>query len=163
MKISVTLIACLAISASAHAAPTLLQQFPVKAAPKTASKTRMRGAAQSKVALKSAFPTAPKASLKGALDVKNLAAAAKSVGKVALFSGVVERVYAPKSGAFVLLNFAKDYKTALVGSVRAKDFRVFPDLQNLKGKRVALRGKVVLYQGLPEIELMNAGAIRLVK
>lgn len=159
MKIHLTAIAWLAILPPAHAAPDLLQQFPVKAA----LKTRTRGAAQSQVALKSAFPTVAKASLKGALDPKNLAVARQAVGKEALFSGVVTTVFSPKSGAIVLLNFAKDYKTALVGSVKASNFRQFPPLQNLKGKRVALRGKVVLYKGAPEIELIQKGAIRLVK
>lgn len=143
---------------NALGAPDLLQQFPVKAAP-----AQKRGVQQSKIALKSAFPNVSKNALKGALDAKNLAISKKSVGKVAVFTGTVVRVYAPKSGAMVLLNFAQNYKSALVGIVKKQDFRRFPDLQTLKGKPVALRGKVVLYKGAPEIELSQSGAIRLVK
>ncbi len=142
----------------ALAAPDLLQQFPVETAP-----VKKRGAAQSQVALKGAFPGVAKSALKGAIDAKNLTLAMKTVGKVAVFSGTVVKVYAPKSGAMVLLNFDKNYKNALVGSVKARDFRRFPDLNSLEGQRVALRGKVVLYKGAPEIELSQSGAIRLVK
>ncbi len=148
---------------TADAAPDLIAQFPVKGGVAGASTSKKRGPSQSQLALKGAFPSVAKAQLSGALDAKNLALATKTVGKTAIFSGVVDRVYLPKSGKTVLLNFAKDYKTALVGSVMAKDYRQFPDLTKLKGQRVAVKGKVVLYKGLPQIELSGPGAIRLVK
>lgn len=138
------------LAPSVWAAPNLLEQFPVR----NAVRSKPRGGA---------FPSVSKAQLTGALDARNLALLNKSVGKTALCIGVVDKVYAPKNGAMVLLNMAPNYKTALVGMVRARDFRQFPNLQLLKGKRVALRGKIVSYRGKPEIELTAPGAIQIVK
>lgn len=137
--------------------------FPVKSGTAASTSAKPRGAAQAKVALKSAFPTVAKSALKGALDAQNLAVFAPLTGKNAMSVGVVTMVYAPKGNSIVLLNFAPNYKSALVGAVSAKHFRLFPDLQKLKGQRVALSGKVVRFKGQPEIELTNAGAIRIVK
>lgn len=159
MKISILFAISLFAASTAHS-KDLLQQFPVKNAP---AKARGAGQQQSKVALKTAFPTVASSQLGGAIAATNLAAAKNSVGKDALFVGVVTQVFVPKSGSVVLLNFASNYKNALVGVVKAADYRKFPPLQSLKNKKVALRGKVISYKGRPEIELTNAGAIRVVK
>ncbi len=148
--------------ASAAQAKDLLKQFPVKPTPAKAG-ARAAGPSQSRLALKGAFPVVASKQLQGAVAATNLAAAKKLVGKNALFVGVVTQVFAPRSGSIVLLNFAPDYKTALVGAVKAADFKKFPPLQSLQNKKVALRGKVISYKGRPEIELTGAGAIRMVK
>ncbi|MBW3638131.1 MAG: hypothetical protein KY445_16930 [Armatimonadetes bacterium] len=149
------------IASAAHA-KDLLQQFPVKPAPAKAG-ARAAGPSQSKVALKGAFPVVASKQLQGAVAATDLAAARKLVGKNALFVGVVNRVFAPRSGSIVLLNFAPNYKMALVGAVKAADFKKFPPLQSLQNQKVALSGKVISYKGRPEIELTSAGAIRVVK
>ena len=142
-------------------AQDLLKQFPVKGGSPRPLRPGRRG--QAKVAAKSTFPIAKASDLKGAVPATNLAAAKKLVGKTATFVGTVSDVYAPKSGSIVLLNFAKNYKTAVVGAVKARDFGKFPVLTTLKGKKVALKGKVINFKGSPEVELTGAGAIRLVK
>ena len=79
------------------------------------------------------------------------------------FVGVVDKVFAPKGSNIVLLNFAKNYKSAVMGAVKVKNFGAFPDLAQLKGKKVTMTGKVVIFKGAPEVELEKAGAIKLVK
>jgi DNA/RNA endonuclease YhcR with UshA esterase domain len=75
----------------------------------------------------------------------------------------VEKVFTPAGNTVVLLNFAKNYKTALIGKIEAEHFAVFPDLTTLKGKKVLLSGKVVDYKGQPEIELTTLDSIRIVE
>jgi DNA/RNA endonuclease YhcR with UshA esterase domain len=41
--------------------------------------------------------------------------------------------------------------------------RSFPNLQTLKGKRVWLSGKVVLYKGRPEVELLLPTQMKVVR
>src|SRR4051812_30030817 len=53
-----------------------------------------------------------------ALDTKDLAGAEKLIGKEGSFKGTVARVFAPKSNNLVILNFAKDYKTAVTAVVK---------------------------------------------
>jgi hypothetical protein len=158
MNISLRISVILLLIPSHASAQDLLKQFPIRgeAAPR-------KGPSQKTVARKSAFPFVSAASLSRVNKAFDLAAARKQIGKNARFVGVVTQVYTPKSGSIVLLNFAKNYKTALVGVVKARDFAQFPNLQNLRAKKVALSGKVISYHGRPEIELRAPGAIRLVK
>ena len=151
-------------------AQKLTDQFPVKpgkaagkAPGKTGKPSKPAGPSQAARAAKGAFLVVKTAAVKGAIAATDLAAARKLNGKTATFVGVVDKVYAPKSNGVVLLNFAKDYKTALVGAVQAKDFAAFPNLAQLKGKKVTVSGKVVIFKGAPEVMLEKAGAIKIVK
>ena len=158
------LLLCAAAPSVAHA-QDLLDKFPVQpvAPGKTAPKTKR--APQTQVAAKGAFPAVKSndAALKGATSATDLAGAKKLVGKPVRVVGTVVKVYAPKSNGVVLLNFAKNYKTALVAAVKAEDFAKFPALNQLEGRRVLLSGKMVMFKGAPEIELAKAGAIKVVK
>ncbi len=151
--------ATLAPLTSLHA-QNLATQFPVKPPAKA---RKPAGPPQSKVAAKGAFPFVKAAAVKGAKPATDLAGAKKLVGKTVTFVGTVDRIFAPKGNSMVLLNFAKDYKKALVGIVTVKNFGAFPDLRLLRGKKVTVTGKVVIYKGAPEVELVKAGAIKLVK
>lgn len=159
MKISLLLAVSFSVASAANA-KDLLKEFPVRNPP---ARAKFAGQAQAKVALKAAFPSVGAKQLQGAIAATDLAAAKKLLGKNALFVGRVTTVFTPKSGSIVLLNFASDYKKALVGAVKAADFAKFPPLQSLKNRKVALRGRVISYRGRPEIELVAAGAIRVVK
>src|SRR5207244_2898787 len=57
-----------------------------------------------------------------ALDAKDLTAAKKLIGKEGAFKGTVAKVFTPKSNNLVILNFAGDYKTAIVAVVKKGDF-----------------------------------------
>ena len=146
---------------SALHAQNLAGQFPVKSG--TAKPAKPAGPSQSKVAAKGAFPTVKAAAIKGAKPATDLAGAKKLVGKTATFVGTVDKVFETKSHGVVLLNFAKNYKSALIGAVDAKHFAAFPDLAQLKGKKITVTGKVVIFNGAPEVELEKAGAIKIVK
>ena len=162
MKRALLLLGGLLAIVPAHA-QKLTGQFPVKPGKAPGKSAKPAGPPQSARAAKGAFPVVKATAIKGAVVATDLAAARKLSGKTATFVGVVDKVYAPKSNGVVLLNFAKNYKTALVGAVQAKDFAAFPNLAQLKGKRVAVSGKVVIFKGAPEVMLEKAGAIKIVK
>ena len=74
------------------------------------------------------------ASVKAAIPATNLTKAKTKLNKTGMFVGVVTDVFAPKNGKRVLLDFAPDYKKAVIGFVDAKSFKTFPDLKQLKKK-----------------------------
>ena len=122
--------------------------------------------AQAAVASKAtAFASVPAsdASVKKALAATDLAGAKKQAGKPASFVGTVDRTFTPKGNGLVILNFAKDYKTAVTGVVRANDFAKFPDLKALQGKKVLVSGTVQDYKGRPEIALSAPSQVKIVK
>ena len=149
-----------------------LSALPVLAArtPATAQNekppARPAGQAQSEVASTTArFGTVAKSSAeyRSARDAKELAEAKKQLGQRAAFRGTVAQVFSPKGHSVVLLNFAKDYQTALTAAVRKQHFSHFPDLNTLKGKEVVVTGAVVDYKGRPELELTSPEQVRLVR
>lgn len=129
---------------------------------KSANKERP---SQASVASKGAFGTvkASDAKVKGAKPATDLKAAKALTGKSGAFVGTVTKVFAPKSNSVVLLNFAQEYKTALVGAIDDQDFAKLPDLAKLKGKKVLLTGKVVDFKGQPQIQIDSPDDVRLVE
>lgn len=123
------------------------------------------GPAQSAVAAKAEFATVPAAdpSVKKATPASDLAAAKKLVGKTATLTGTVDKAFAPRGNGLVILNFAKDYKTAASAVVRAESFAKFPDLKKLEGKKVLVTGKVEDYKGQPEVVLTAPSQLKVVK
>ncbi|BCM88539.1 hypothetical protein IAD21_00372 [Abditibacteriota bacterium] len=130
-----------------------------------AKPAKPKGPTQAQLARKGAFPSvsASDASVKSALPATDLVKAKAKLNKTATFVGTVTDVFAPKNGKRVLLDFAPDYKKAVIGLVDAKSFKTFSDLKQLKKKRVLLSGKVIDYKGQIQVELTTASAIRLVK
>jgi hypothetical protein len=125
-----------------------------------------RNPSQSAVAARNVkFATVAKADreYREARDAKDLAGAGKLIGKRSAFRGTVAKVFAPRSGNLVILNFAADYKTAITGVVKQEDFARFPDLQALQGREVLLSGPVVDYQGRPEVVLSRPEQVKIVK
>jgi hypothetical protein len=152
-------------SASIVQAQDLTKQFPVKGAASGATKKapRKKRPNQSQLALKTPFPTISSSQIKGAVLATDLAGAKKMEGKNATIVGTVTNVFTPGGGSVVLLNFASDYKKAVVGAIKAPDFGKFSNIYTLNGKKVAFMGKMVIYKGHPEVELKTPGAIKLVK
>jgi DNA/RNA endonuclease YhcR with UshA esterase domain len=142
--------------------PAVHAQGAVKK-PDTAQKPKRK--AQSEVAAKGAFPIikASAPAVKQAYPATDLAGAKKLIGKTVGITGTVVKVYLPKSNKIVLLNFAKDYKTALTGAIKLEDFGKFPALATLEDRKVLVTGKVVLYKGAPEVEVTQTGAIKIIK
>jgi DNA/RNA endonuclease YhcR with UshA esterase domain len=101
--------------------------------------------------------------VKAATRADDLPAAKQLVGKSGSFQGTVVRVYAPSSNRVVLLDFAREYRTAVTAVVQAADFARFPDLTTVKGKRVLVTGKVSEFKGQPQIELTRPDDLKIVK
>jgi DNA/RNA endonuclease YhcR with UshA esterase domain len=82
------------------------------------------------------------------------AQAADSIGKLVTVTGVVAQVTFKPS--LVFLNFDKPFPaspfTAIVRNIHTNEF---DNLLALKGKAVAVKGKVIDYNGKPEIELTS--------
>ena len=121
--------------------------------------------AQASVARGAALAAVPASSpaVSRALDARKLDAARKMVGKATAFTGTVTKVFSSKGNSVTMLNFAPNYRAAIVAVVRPAAYARFPNLQTLTGKRVWLSGKVVLYKGRPEIELLSPSQIKLVR
>lgn len=98
-----------------------------------------------------------------AIMANDLNAAAKLKGKQGAFKGTVAKVFVPKSGAIVILNFDRNYKNALTAVVKKSNFSKFPDLNSLDGKFVVITGKFVEYRGAIEIELTDPDQIRIIE
>ncbi len=97
------------------------------------------------------------------LDAHDLKAAKQLVGMDESFIGLVTKVFTPKSGAIVILNFDKDYKTALTAVIKRADWAKFPDLTKLQAKRIRVSGKFVDFRGATEIDLTDPGQIKIVE
>jgi DNA/RNA endonuclease YhcR with UshA esterase domain len=87
------------------------------------------------------------------------AQAAANIGKQVTVTGVVAQVsFRP---TLVFLNFDKRYPdspfTAIVHNTHTNEFE---QLSALKGKAVSVNGKVIEYNGKPEIELTNKAQLK---
>lgn len=85
----------------------------------------------------------------------------KLVGKPAVFRGTVVKLFEPDG--LLILNFAKDYRTAITAVLRKRDFSAFPDMGSLLDREILIHGIVSTHQGRPQIELTKPEQIRLVK
>ncbi len=100
---------------------------------------------------------------KTALDAHALDLALKQVDKEGAFKGTVTGIYEPRSGGLAIVNFDKNYRTALTALLKGADFDKFPDLKILVGKDVLVTGTFIAYQGRAEIVLTNTAQIKLVE
>ena len=103
------------------------------------------------------------ASIKSSLDAHDLKPAAGLVGKSGSFTGTVTKIFTPKTGSIVILNFDRDYKTALTAVVKRSDWSKFPDLAKLEGKQIVVSGKFVDFHGATEIDLTAPDQIKIVE
>jgi hypothetical protein len=121
--------------------------------------------AQSEVASTQSFGTvaASDSAVKGALAARDLEEAKKRIGKSGAFTGKVVKVFAPKSNSIVILNFAESYKDALTAVLRAPGFSRFPNMEELKGKKVLVTGTFSEFKGAPQIVLTQPSQVRIVE
>jgi len=88
------------------------------------------------------------------------AQAAAYIGKQVTITGLVAQVSVRPS--LVFLNFEKPYPgSPFAAIVRNNHTNEFEDLSALKGKSVAVNGKVKDYNGKPEIELTGKSQLKL--
>ena len=150
---------------AAQAAPDVKPTPDVKFAPAKAQDDEDKVyPAQATVAAKAAFGTveASDKSVTAALDAKALTEAAKLVGKMGSFQGVVTQVYSPRNHGFVALDFAPHYKDALTADALPADYAKFPDLTQLAGKHVLVSGKFVAKGGQTQLSLTSPDQIKIV-
>ena len=128
-------------------------------------KKRSQDAQKDSASKKAKFETVAKtdALYTSAIDAHDKAAAAKMIGKDGAFRGKVAKLYTPRGGNLVILNFDDNYKTALTAVLKKSDFSSFPDLSQLEGKHIVVSGTFVDFKGNPEIELTDPKQIAIVK
>ncbi|MDI6845023.1 MAG: hypothetical protein QME28_02680 [Candidatus Saccharicenans sp.] len=85
------------------------------------------------------------------------------VGQQVVVEGVIVRAY--NSGRACFLNFHPDYRQYLSLVIFASDFQKFPSRpeEYYLNKKVRVKGRVVLYQGRPEIILTSPSQITVVE
>lgn len=98
-----------------------------------------------------------------ALDAHNLAAGQKLIDKEGSLRGTVAKLFSTKGGGVLILNFDRDYKTAMTAVLNKSDFAKFPDMSQLDGKEVVVSGKFIDYHGGAEIVLSDPTQIVIVK
>lgn len=103
------------------------------------------------------------AAVKVALPAADLKTAAGLAGKERTFRGRVNRLFKSKSGSVSILNFAADYRKAIVAVVYRKDHARFPPLDKLVGRDILVRGKISLYEGRPQVVLTDPGQVSLIE
>lgn len=87
------------------------------------------------------------------------AQAAANIGKQVTVTGVVAQVSSRPSLTF--LNFDKAYpNSTFTAIVRSSQTNEFENLRALKGKSVAVKGKIIDYNGKPEMELTNKSQLK---
>jgi DNA/RNA endonuclease YhcR with UshA esterase domain len=101
-------------------------------------------------------------SVKSAIDAHDLKTAASMVGKTGAFTGTVTKIYSPKSGSIVIINFDRDFKTALTAVVKKSSFSKLPDLSQLEGKKVIVTGKFIDFKGATEIDVDSPDNIKVI-
>jgi bisphosphoglycerate-independent phosphoglycerate mutase (AlkP superfamily) len=123
-------------------------------------------ASQKSVASKTAkFETVAKtdALYTGAIDAHDKVAAGKMIGKDGTFKGKVAKLFSPRGGSVLILNFDSDYKTALTAVLKKADFSKFPDMSQLEGKEIVVSGKFSDYKDSPQIVLSDLKQIAVIK
>ena len=121
---------------------------------------------QSEIASKTAkFATIVNSSpaVKKATPATDRATVEKAVGKNVQIVGTVAGIYKPKSNSVVILNFAKDYKSAVSAVLQASNAAKFPDMDSLKGKKILVEGTVSTYHDAPEILLDTPTQVKIIK
>ena len=87
----------------------------------------------------------------------------QALGQTGSFRGTVTQLFEERDGDLVILDFDKNYRTALTAIVRNADFPKFPDLKALEGKEIVVSGKFTDYQGRVQIEVTDPGQIKIVR
>jgi len=150
----------------------MAQSAPAPAAPSAPATAKVAadgdpiGKAQSELASKTAtFGTvlAADPAVAKALEAHNLADAQKQVGKPGAFQGTVSQAYSPGDHDIVILDFDKQYKTALTAVVMPGDYGKFPALSALEGKHVLVTGTMSAPKGKPQITLTNPAQVKVIR
>jgi hypothetical protein len=75
----------------------------------------------------------------------------------------IRQIFEERDGDLLILDFDKNYRTAMTAILRNADFPKFPGMRTLESKEILVAGKFTEYQGRAQIELSDPGQIKLVK
>src|SRR5215471_17726805 len=82
-----------------------------------------------------------------ARDAHDLNGAHKVLGQTGAFKGTVAQIFEERDGDLLILDFDKNYRTALTAVLRNADFPKFPNMKTLQDKEIVVSGKFTEYQG----------------
>lgn len=90
------------------------------------------------------------------INANNISELIKNEGEFVTVTGIVESTYIPKSGKVRFLNLGPDYRTAFTVVIFTGDLDKFTSkigepTEYYKNKKIAVKGRIKLYQGKPEI------------
>ena len=108
--------------------------------------------------IKAADPAVAKA-----LNATDLAGGKKLVDKEGAFKGTVSKVFKPKGGKIVVLDFAPNFREAMTAVCKNADSKEWPPLDSLNGKHVLISGKFEIYRDAPQIILLKPSQLKLIK
>ncbi len=98
-----------------------------------------------------------------ALEARDLEAGKKLIGKEGAFVGTVSKIYTAKGNSLMVLNFDPDFRSAMTAILEPGEYDKFPNLKDLRDKKVLIKGKFVLYRKTqPQIELTDPAQIKIV-
>ena len=102
------------------------------------------------------------------LDAKVLRELGKYVGTVKAVRGTVSGVFAPNGGKVVILNFDRNYRSAMTSPIFSDDFDKWPGgaatvERAYKGKTVLIRGLVTEYRGSAQVKISHPGQIQVIE
>ena len=63
----------------------------------------------------------------------------------------------------MILNFDPDFRSALTAILEPGEFDKFPNLKDLRDKKILVKGKFVLYKNQPQIELTDPAQIKIIE
>ena len=120
---------------------------------------------QASVASKKPFATikATDEAVTKALDAKDLDAAKKLVGKEGTFTGTVAKIYTARNNSLMILNFDSDFRSAMAAKLEPEDYDKFPNIKDLRDKKILVKGKFILYKNQVEIELTDPAQIKIIE
>jgi hypothetical protein len=127
-----------------------------------AAQKKRQGEVASKTA---AFGTVAKGddAYQKARDAHDLEGAHTVLGQAGAFKGTVTQLFEERDGDLAILDFDRNFRTAMTAIVRNPDFPKFPDLKALEGKEIVVSGKFTEYQGRAQIELTDPEQIKVVR
>lgn len=92
----------------------------------------------------------------------NVAEAREQEGKEIACDGVVEAVHWNADKSAVILDFAKKDKPALYAFILKSHLAGFPKLESLLGKRVLIKGTMLVVSGQPKVEVATPQQIKII-
>jgi DNA/RNA endonuclease YhcR with UshA esterase domain len=93
-------------------------------------------------------------------DVESLLAVS---GSTATVKGRLHRLFYPKTGQALILNFSDNYKSSAAAKIPYSLFSDVPDMRPYIGKTLLVSGQVENFKGRPQVDVCSASDIKVVQ